>query len=78
MTTISTMIPVTMPRFAPPAPPQVTAPQSSQAAVWAATNGDNQNGEPLDFDILAEYLLDDSAAVGGSNTTSGMPQFDFR
>jgi len=76
MTTVSTMIPVTMPRFAPPAPLQNPAPQSSQAAVWAAANGDNQNGEPLDFDILAEYLLDDSAAVG-SNTTTGLPQFDF-
>mmetsp|Transcript_33593 Transcript_33593/g.38266 ORF Transcript_33593/g.38266 Transcript_33593/m.38266 type:complete len:505 (+) Transcript_33593:38-1552(+) len=77
MTTISTMLPVTLPRFAPPVPPQDTAPQtSSQAAVWAATNGDNQNGEPLDFDILAEYLLDDSAAVG-SNTTTGIPQFDY-
>jgi len=76
MTTVSTMFPVTMPRFAPPAPPQDTAPQTSQAAVWAAANGDNQNGEAFDFDILAEYLLDDSAAIG-SNTTTGMAQFDF-
>lgn len=75
MTTVS-MLPVTLPRFAPSGPTQSTAHQTSQASVWAAANGDNQNGEALDFDILAEYLLDDNAAVG-MNTLTGMPQFDF-
>mmetsp|Transcript_1113 Transcript_1113/g.1637 ORF Transcript_1113/g.1637 Transcript_1113/m.1637 type:complete len:462 (-) Transcript_1113:624-2009(-) len=74
MTSVS-MMPVTLPRFAPPAPKQRNPSQTSQAAVWAAANGDYQNGsDSLDFDILAEYLLDDSAASG---LKMGLPQFDF-
>jgi len=74
MTSVSTM-PVTLPRFAPSVPEQNNVPQTSQAAVWAAANGDLQNGgDSLDFDILAEYLLDDSTAAG---LKTGLPQFDF-
>lgn len=69
-------MPVTLPRFAPSVPEQNNVPQTSQAAVWAAANGDLQNGgDSLDFDILAEYLLDDSTAAG---LKTGLPQFDFR
>mmetsp|Transcript_3583 Transcript_3583/g.6007 ORF Transcript_3583/g.6007 Transcript_3583/m.6007 type:complete len:554 (-) Transcript_3583:168-1829(-) len=76
MTTVSTMLPITLPRFASAGAPQ-SAPQSS-APQWgaaAANNNDGQQGDPLDFDLLAEYLLDDAAAVG--TNAAGMPQFDF-
>lgn len=73
MTTISPMLPVTLPRFASAtsAAPQSAAPQ------WSSNNADAQSGgDPLDFDLLAEYLLDDAAAMG--TNAAGMPQFDFR
>ncbi len=78
MTTISAMLPVTLPRFASSSSQiQNSAPQSSsQAAQWADANGDSQVPGDLDFDLLAEYLLDETTAVG--THTSGMPQFDFR
>ena len=78
MTTISAMLPVTLPRFAPcSSQVQNSAPQSStQAAQWAEANGDSQIPGDLDFDLLAEYLLEDTTTVG--TRTSGMPQFDFR
>jgi hypothetical protein len=78
MVTVSAMLPVNIPRFtSSSAKVQGENSQSSaQAAQWAATNGDVQEPGDVDFDLLAEYLLDDSAAMG--THTVGMPQFDFR
>lgn len=87
-TTVSVgMLPiVTLPRFVPSSAAVQSAPPSSygQAAQWAAANGDTQGGGDLDFDLLAEYLLDDATAIDSNATGSvnangtGMPQFDFR
>lgn len=68
------MQPVTIPRFgsAGQAPPQ-----SAPGGAWATADQQaNPNGDPLDFDMLAEYLLDDGNALPGS-TAAGLPQFDF-
>lgn len=78
MLTVSAMLPLSLPRFAPSAQStnaQSGAPQSS-AQGWGAS-GDAQSGDPLDFDLLAEYLLDDATAQAGMDST-GMPRFDFR
>lgn len=77
MVTVSAMLPVNIPRFTSSSS-QVqgeNSQSSAQAAQWAATNGDVQEPGDVDFDLLAEYLLDDSAAMG--THTVGMPQFDF-
>ena len=78
MVTVSAMLPVNIPRFTySSAKVQGENSQSSaQAAQWSATNGDVQEPGDVDLDLLAEYLLDDSAAMG--THTVGMPQFDFR
>eukprot|EP00543_Licmophora_paradoxa_P006507 CAMPEP_0202455990 /NCGR_PEP_ID=MMETSP1360-20130828/13361_1 /ASSEMBLY_ACC=CAM_ASM_000848 /TAXON_ID=515479 /ORGANISM="Licmophora paradoxa, Strain CCMP2313" /LENGTH=564 /DNA_ID=CAMNT_0049075691 /DNA_START=749 /DNA_END=2443 /DNA_ORIENTATION=+ len=71
------MQPVTLPRFgnADPSGTQTGAPQS--AAHTGAWSGDHhQTSDPLDFDLLAEYLLDDGNALPGTSM-SGLPQFDF-
>ena len=72
---MTTMQPVTLPRFgsAGQAPPQ-----SAPGGAWATADQQaNPNSDPLDFDLLAEYLLDDGNALPGS-TATGLPQFDFR
>ena len=78
MSVISAMLPVTLPRFtSSDTQVQNSAPQSSvQATQWANVNGDSHPPGDIDFDLLAEYLLDDSAAI--ETHTAGMPQFDFR
>lgn len=71
MTTFPPMLPVSLPRFAATAPgaaPQSAAPQSS-------SNWGGGDGNDLDFDLLAEYLLDDNAEVPDDVE---MPRFDFR
>jgi len=63
---ISNMVPITMPRFAP-ATSSTRAQESNEAVTTHGPNhGPNRvtpqqrdTGETLDFDLLAEYLLDD-------------------
>lgn len=69
MSTVFDMAPsVTLPRFAPSS--KSSAPQSG-AGTALFPDGD------LDFDLLAEYLLDDNASIDGDDTL-GMSAFDFR
>lgn len=77
--TISNMLPISLPRFAPSSAngnaSQTDAP-STTVQVWGNLSQDGISSDPLDFDLLAEYLLDDgssSALVG-----NGLPAFDFR
>lgn len=72
--TVSGMLPVTLPRFSAAAPNTTVQGSSNppQSAAWI--NG--EGGDGLDFDLLAEYLLDDGGTTGP--TQAGMPQFDFR
>mmetsp|Transcript_40071 Transcript_40071/g.59427 ORF Transcript_40071/g.59427 Transcript_40071/m.59427 type:complete len:592 (-) Transcript_40071:929-2704(-) len=79
-TAINTMIPVALPRFASatatsaqPANAAMGVPQTSTTTPAWVTEG---NAEALDFDLLAEYLLDDTAAAA-AGTSTGMPTFDF-
>lgn len=58
---------VTLPRFAPSS--QAAAPQSGAGTALFPDGGDG-----LDFDMLAEYLLDE----GTSEDPLGLPAFDFR
>lgn len=71
------MLPITLPRFASSSggAPQSAAPQSSVPSWGASHSSDTQAADPLDFDLLAEYLLDDAAAMG--TNAAGMPDFDF-
>ena len=61
-------------------------PQAVQLPVFAASSGQNaegaqgtsadwqmdSNGDPMDFDLLAEYLLDDNP---GASTGISFPEF---
>lgn len=66
---------VTLPRFAPSSSNSkatgAAPPQSAGTALFAEGAGD------LDFDMLAEYLLDDGPS-GGSGDALGLAAFDFR
>lgn len=75
MTTISSMHQVTIPCFASANSQSTSGPgaHNVQTMMWGSSDG---AGDALDFDLLAEYLLDDEAAVNG--LAGGMPTFDFR
>lgn len=73
---ISGMLPVSIPRFAGPGA-QVPVQTAGGVPTTAWMGGENtQQGDGLDFDLLAEYLLDDGSAAGPP--APGMPHFDFR
>mmetsp|Transcript_14728 Transcript_14728/g.30207 ORF Transcript_14728/g.30207 Transcript_14728/m.30207 type:complete len:611 (-) Transcript_14728:145-1977(-) len=72
---VSSMMPISLPRFSSAsssvADATAKAGQSSAPNGTQAQGGENGTGDMFDFDLLAEYLLDDGAAPGG------MPAFDF-
>jgi len=73
MAAVSNMMPVSLPRFASASTAASTAKQKqSDASLPSQTWGESGGGDMLDFDMLAEYLLED-----GSGAT-GLPAFDFR
>ena len=65
------MLPVTLPRFASASQPS-NAPQSDGPNLW----GNDVSGE-LDFDMLAEYLLDEGSSTEGGGLL-GLSAFDFK
>jgi len=70
-TAIDSMLPsVTLPRFAP-SNKSSSAPQSGGAGALFP------DGDGLDFDMLAEYLLDEGGTVEGGDAL-GLSAFDFR
>eukprot|EP00566_Odontella_aurita_P006511 CAMPEP_0113577298 /NCGR_PEP_ID=MMETSP0015_2-20120614/28797_1 /TAXON_ID=2838 /ORGANISM="Odontella" /LENGTH=592 /DNA_ID=CAMNT_0000480875 /DNA_START=183 /DNA_END=1961 /DNA_ORIENTATION=+ /assembly_acc=CAM_ASM_000160 len=72
MAAVSNMMPVSLPRFASASTAASTAKQKqSDASLPSQTWGESGGGDMLDFDMLAEYLLED-----GSGAT-GLPAFDF-
>jgi hypothetical protein len=78
MATIVNMLPVTVPRFASSSSQAQDQPPQSlvQTSQWSSNSNEVHGTGDLDFDLLAEYLLDDSTAIGVH--LNGMPQFDFR
>lgn len=69
MSTVFDMAPsVTLPRFTSS---KSSAPQSGAGGTALFPDGD------LDFDMLAEYLLDDGMDLEGDESL-GLPAFDFR
>ena len=65
------MLPVTLPRFASTS--QLSnAPQSDGLNLW----GNDVSGE-LDFDMLAEYLLDEGTSTHEDGLL-GLSAFDFK
>uniref|UniRef100_A0A7R9VFN3 LOV domain-containing protein n=1 Tax=Pseudictyota dubia TaxID=2749911 RepID=A0A7R9VFN3_9STRA len=72
MAAVSNMMPVSLPRFAPASTAASNAVQKqSDAGMPSHALVENGSGDILDFDMLAEYLLED-----GSGAT-GLPAFDF-
>lgn len=68
----TSMLPsVTLPRFVSSSD-ATGAPQSSGNALFADGAGD------LDFDMLAEYLLDEGGTTSGGSDVLGLSAFDFR
>lgn len=62
---------VTLPVFGSAANQTSSSGEGSNAGTNSEWQMDN-NGDPMDFDLLAEYLLEDSAA-----SSSGL-NFDFK
>jgi hypothetical protein len=70
MSTVFDMAPsVTLPRFAPSS--KSAAPQSGAGTAVFPDGGD------FDFDLLAEYLLDEGTSAEGDDSL-GLSAFDFR
>ena len=65
-------------------PPSVTLPRFASKSSAGAPQSDGVNaffadavaGDGLDFDMLAEYLLDEGTSTGGD--ALGLSAFDFR
>lgn len=68
MTTTSMLPSVTLPRFAP-SNKSSSAQQSGGTALFS-------DGDGLDFDMLAEYLLDEGTSMEGD--VLGLSAFDFK
>lgn len=73
MITVSSMQSITLPIFGS-ATNNGQASHSAPSTSWGGSDSGAPDG--LDFDLLAEYLLDDGAALNGF--TGGMPNFDFK
>lgn len=74
-TAFSSMQQVTIPRFAPSSSAGQSAFHQSDAGGSAPAFVSDVGGDGLDFDLLAEYLLDDSLP---SMDNIQLPTFEFQ
>lgn len=68
---------VTLPRFAPSSASKPSEATKSSGEGKVETTNDGAPSDPLDFDLLAEYLLDDGAASAAASGFGLGTAFDF-